>query len=73
MQQLHSFCLSLHESWRIQPGAGTPNQAGIGIFLPISVGENGVFFFDALANVSDANAEKRFQPFELKDSILAPS
>ena len=25
-------------------GAGTPNQAGIGGFLPLSVGENSVFF-----------------------------
>jgi len=28
-------------------GAGTPNQAGIGAFLPIAVGENSVFFIDA--------------------------
>ena len=33
-------------------GAGTPNQAGIGGFLPLSVGENSVFFLDALANVN---------------------
>ena len=31
-------------------GAGTPNQAGIGGFLPLSVGENSVWFFDALVN-----------------------
>ena len=31
-------------------GAGTPNQAGIGGFLPLSVGDNSVFFFDALTN-----------------------
>ncbi len=31
-------------------GAGTPDQAGIGAFLPIAVGENSVFFIDALAN-----------------------
>ena len=30
-------------------GAGTPNQAGIGGFLPLSVGDNGVWFLDALA------------------------
>ena len=30
-------------------GAGIPNQAGIGVFLPIAVGENSVFFIDALA------------------------
>ena len=36
-------------------GAGTPNQAGIGGFLPIAVGENSVFFVDALANVNFAD------------------
>lgn len=33
-------------------GAGTPNAIGIGTFLPISVGENSVFFLDTLANVN---------------------
>ena len=33
-------------------GAGTPNQAGIGGFLPLVVGGNSVFFLDALANVN---------------------
>ena len=32
------------------PGAGTPNQAGIGGFLPLSVGDNSVWFLDALVN-----------------------
>ncbi len=36
-------------------GAGTPNQAGIGGFLPLSVGENSVFFSDVLANVNFAD------------------
>ena len=38
-------------------GAGTLNQVGIGAFLPIAVGENSVFFFDALAvaNFADYN------------------
>ena len=31
-------------------GAGTPNQAGIGGFLPLSVGVNSVWFLDALVN-----------------------
>ena len=31
-------------------GAGTPNQAGIGGFLPLSVGENSVWYLDALVN-----------------------
>ena len=33
-------------------GAGTPNQAGIGAFLPIAVGDNSVWFIDALANAN---------------------
>ena len=36
-------------------GAGTPNQAGIGGYLPLSVGENSVFFADVLANVNFAD------------------
>ena len=31
-------------------GAGTPNQAGVGGFLPISVGDNSVFYLDAAVN-----------------------
>ena len=33
-------------------GAGTPNQAGVGGFLPLVIGENSVLFLDALANVN---------------------
>jgi len=36
-------------------GAGTPNQLGIGGFLPLSVSSNGVLFLDALANVNLAD------------------
>jgi len=36
-------------------GAGTPNQAGIGGFLPLFVGNNSVWFLDALANVNFAD------------------
>ena len=36
-------------------GAGTPNQAGIGGFLPIAVGDNSVFFADVLANANFAD------------------
>ena len=36
-------------------GAGTPNQAGIGGFLPLSVGDNSVFFADVLLNVNFAD------------------
>ena len=39
-------------------GAGTPNQAGIGGFLPLSVGENSVFFADVLAFVNFADYDK---------------
>jgi hypothetical protein len=38
-------------------GAGTPNQAGIGGFLPLSVGENSVWFLDALVKASFADRE----------------
>ena len=33
-------------------GAGTPNQAGVGGYLPLAIGENSVLFLDALANVN---------------------
>ena len=35
--------------------AGTPNQAGIGGFLPLSVGDNSVFFADLQANANFAD------------------
>ncbi|WP_255124716.1 carbamoyl-phosphate synthase [Synechococcus lacustris] len=36
-------------------GAGTPNQAGIGGFLPLAIGDNSVFFLDAQANLNFAD------------------
>ena len=33
-------------------GAGTPNQAGLGFFLPMMVSDNGVLFLDVLANAN---------------------
>ena len=33
-------------------GAGTPNQAGVGGFLPLVIGENSVLFVDAIANAN---------------------
>ena len=36
-------------------GAGTPNQAGIGGFLPLVTGDNRVFFLDAQANANFAD------------------
>ena len=45
-------------NWSFQgalQGAGTPNQAGIGGFLPLSVGENSVFFADVLLNANFAD------------------
>jgi hypothetical protein len=38
-------------------GAGTPTQAGIGGFLPLSVGDNSVWFVDALINANFADRE----------------
>ena len=42
-------------NWGVQgalQGAGTPNQAGIGAFIPLQVGTNSVWFLDALANAN---------------------
>ena len=44
-------------------GAGTPNQAGIGGFLPLSVGDNSVWFVDALINAN-------FSDFDGYSSII---
>ena len=38
-------------------GASTPNQAGIGGFLPLSVGDDSVWFVDALINANFADRE----------------
>ena len=43
--------------------AGTPNQAGIGGFLPLIVGDNSVFFVDVLANAN-------FADFDYYSSII---
>ncbi|UPM49971.1 carbamoyl-phosphate synthase L chain [Synechococcus sp. A10-1-5-1] len=37
--------------------AGTPNQAGLGGFLPLVVGRNSVFFADVLANANFADLD----------------
>jgi hypothetical protein len=36
-------------------GAGTPNQAGLGFFLPMMVSDNGILFLDVLANANFAD------------------
>ena len=49
---------AINFNWGFQgalQGAGTPNQAGIGGFLPLSVGENSVFFADVLLNANFAD------------------
>ena len=33
-------------------GAGTPNQAGLGAFIPLKVGKNSVAFVDVLVNAN---------------------
>ena len=38
-------------------GAGTPNQAGVGGFLPLSVGYNSVWYLDALVNAHFGDRE----------------
>ena len=45
-------------NWGLQAstqGAGTSNQAGVGFFLPVSVGGNSVLFLDVLANANFAD------------------
>ena len=36
-------------------GAGTPNQTGIGVFLPLKVNDQSVWFVDALVNVDHSD------------------
>ena len=38
-------------------GAGTPNRSGIGGFLPLSVGDNSVWFLDVLLNAHFGDRE----------------
>ncbi|WP_413681143.1 carbamoyl-phosphate synthase [Prochlorococcus sp. MIT 1342] len=56
-------------------GAGTPNQAGIGAFLPIAVGENSVFFLDALANAnfSDRDGESSIVNTDVAGTTISTS
>ena len=56
-------------------GAGTPNQAGIGGFLPLSVGDNSVFFVDALANVnfSDRNGDSSIVNTDVAGTTISTS
>ena len=49
-------------------GAGTPNQAGIGGFLPLSVGENSVWFVDVLVN---ANFGDRSSYSSIGDTLVS--
>ncbi len=54
-------------------GAGTPNQAGICGFLPLSVGDNSVFFLDALAiaNCADYNKVSRLINTEVAGTTIS--
>ncbi|ABM79479.1 inverse autotransporter beta-barrel domain-containing protein [Prochlorococcus marinus] len=56
-------------------GAGTPNQAGIGAFLPIAVGENSVFFADVLlnANFSDYDGYSSIINTEVAGTTISTS
>ena len=38
-------------------GAGTPNQAGVGAFFPLAIGDNNVWFLDALVNAHFGDRE----------------
>ena len=48
-------------------GAGTPNQAGIGGFLPLSVGDNSIWFVDALAKPTGGRPRKKKKNKLLKE------
>ena len=56
-------------------GAGTPNQSVIGAFLPIAVGENSVFFIDALANAnfSDRDGESSIVNTDVAGTTISTS
>ena len=69
---------AINFNWGFQgalQGAGTPNQAGIGGFLPLSVGENSVFFVDALANVnfSDRNGDSSIVNTDVAGTTISTS
>ncbi len=56
-------------------GAGTPNQAGIGAFIPLKVSNNSVFFLDTLANVnfSDFNEYSSIINTKVKGATISTS
>ncbi len=56
-------------------GAGTPNQAGVGAFIPLKVGDNSVFFLDTLANVnfSDFNEYSSIINTKVKGATISTS
>jgi hypothetical protein len=56
-------------------GAGTPNQAGVGAFIPLKVGDNSVFFLDTLANVnfSDFNEYSSIINTKVKGATVSTS
>lgn len=55
--------------------AGTPNQAGLGGFLPLVVGNNSVFFADVLANAnfSDINGQSSIVNTDVGGTTISTS
>ena len=52
-------------------GAGTPNEAGVGVFLPLSVKNKSVFFIDFLANANFGDFNKYInKPADYTSSII---
>ncbi len=52
-------------------GAGTPNEAGVGVFLPINVGNKSVVFLDFLANANFGDFNKYIdKPADYTSSII---
>ena len=56
-------------------GAGTPNQAGVSGFLPLSVGDYSVWFLDVLANANfaDRAGESRIINIDVAGTIISIS
>ena len=55
--------------------AGTPNQAGLGGFLPLVVGKYSVFFADVLANAnfSDINGQSSIVNTDVGGTTISTS
>jgi len=52
-------------------GSGTPNEAGVGLFLPLKVGSKHVIYFDFMANANFGDFNKYIdKPLDYTSSII---